>query len=230
MKKDKKSDRDIKNKKRKKNTLANFNLEKIDWEKVKEIFTPEKESFMAKARRKIEKYPHSDETLSILAGIGAIGLMFLMPGLATVIAPAVRRAEYQRYQRMWRGLARRKLVEIKEDDEGTIVEITEEGVRRALKYKISQMKIKKPASWDGQWRIVIFDVPEQKKRARDVFRQYLLQLDFYMLNRSVFVHPYPCFDEVEFLRQITGVGGEVTFITASSIETADDLKKHFDLD
>lgn len=54
-------------------------------------------------------------------------------------------------------------------------------------------------------------------------------MGFYMLQKSVWVHPYPCFDEIEFLRQVYNVGINVTYILAEKIENAEDLKDHFKL-
>ena len=130
---------------------------------------------------------------------------------------------------MWRRFESKKWVTVKETVDGPVVEITQDGIKRALKYKLESMKVKSPAKWDGKWRIVIFDVKEEKRYGRDRFRNHLQNLGFYMLNRSVFVHPYPCFDEVEFLRQISSVGREVTYIVAESVESATSLKSYFGL-
>src|SRR3989344_4682297 len=49
---------------------------------------------------------------------------------------------------------------------------------KALKFKIDEMEIKKPAKWDGEWRIVIFDIPERFKKAREALRKKLKDLGF----------------------------------------------------
>lgn len=206
-----------------------MDITRIDWRKTQDIFAPEKDSFLERSKKTLRKYPHVEESLRILAGFGVVSLVLLMPGLSKVIAADLRNKERQRYRRMWQRLRERKLVKIKETSAGQVVEITQAGFKKALRFKIEEMKIKQPKRWDKHWRIVIFDVPEKKKRARDGFRHYLNNLGFEMLNKSVFVHPYPCFDEVEFLRQISGIGKEVTYIVASSVETSKDLRKHFDL-
>ena len=126
-------------------------------------------------------------------------------------------------------MEKQKLVKITYKAGDTIVEITQDGLIKALKYKLNDIKVKKPKSWDKMWRVIIFDVPEKKRKCRDDFRYYLQKAGFYSLNESVYVHPYPCFDEVEFLRQVTGTGGDVTYLVANSIETSTKLLDHFDL-
>ena len=36
--------------------------------------------------------------------------------------------------------------------------LTEEGEKRAKKYKINELKIEKPKKWDKIWRVLIFDI------------------------------------------------------------------------
>lgn len=44
--------------------------------------------------------------------------------------------------------------------------------------------------WDGFWRIVIFDIPENKRSLRDKLRRYLLKLGFGELQNSTYVSAY----------------------------------------
>lgn len=201
----------------------------VDWERASKIFTPEKENYLERVRKNLDRYPLAKDALSIIAGFGFVSLAMLMPGLAGVIAKEVRQAERDKFRRRLARWKAQKLVEIEEGPNGPMVKITENGLKRALQYKLEAMEVKKPKRWDELWRIVIFDVAENKRERRDRFRQYLKQLGFYMLNRSVFIHPYPCFDEIEFLRQITSVGKEVTYIVAKSVESSADLRRYFDL-
>lgn len=210
-----------------KRELVDF--DRVDWEKVKKIFAPERESYFSSVRKGLDRYPLAKDTLLILAGVGVVGLALLVPGLVGVVGRDVRRQQRDSFNRRLRRFQKQKLVEIKEDASGTTVEITQEGIKRALRYKLETMAVKKQKGWDRMWRIVVFDVSEKKRKQRDVFRHYLQGLGFYMLNRSVFVHPYPCFDEVEFLRQVSGVGREVTYIVAKSVETSVGLEEHFGL-
>lgn len=41
--------------------------------------------------------------------------------------------------------------------------------------------------WDGKWRIVIFDIPEQKRLVRDLFRRNLKKWGFKNLQKSVWI-------------------------------------------
>ena len=92
-----------------------------------------------------------------------------------------------------------RLVSFKENKEGLAeIILTKDGDKKALIFKIDEMEIKKPAKWDGEWRIVIFDIPERFKKAREALRKKLKDLGFIKLQESVFAFPYECEDEINF--------------------------------
>lgn len=51
-------------------------------------------------------------------------------------------------------------------------------------------------NWDGKWRIVIFDIPEQKRLIRDLFRRNLKKWGFKHLQKSVWVSKRDIFDKL----------------------------------
>ncbi|QQG43099.1 MAG: hypothetical protein HYW45_02750 [Candidatus Daviesbacteria bacterium] len=51
-------------------------------------------------------------------------------------------------------------------------------------------------SWDGKWRIVIFDIPEQKRLVRDLFRRNLKKWGFKHLQKSVLVSKQDIFSKL----------------------------------
>ena len=91
------------------------------------------------------------------------------------------------------------------------------------------MSIKIPKQWDKKWRIVIFDIPEKLKKSREILRFQLKRLNFYELQKSVFVLPYSCKDEIEYIIEFYGIRRFVRFIVAESIDNELHLKKHFNL-
>src|SRR3989344_4076427 len=59
-------------------------------------------------------------------------------------------------------------------------------------YKNSHFKYfrNKSKKWDGKWRIIIFDIPQELHRERNILRRRLRSMGFYMLQKSVFIFPY----------------------------------------
>ena len=56
--------------------------------------------------------------------------------------------------------------------------------------------------WDGKWRQVVFDIPEEMKVKRKQLRNKLLSLGFGMLQRSVYITPFDISQQVtDFLEE-----------------------------
>ena len=102
-------------------------------------------------------------------------------------------------------------------------------MNRALTYQLDTMMVRKPKRWDKKWRVVIFDIPEKYRRVRDIFRSRLRQLSLYQLQESVYISPYPCFSEIEFLRELYGVSFTVSYLLVDRIEDDELLRSHFEL-
>jgi DNA-binding transcriptional regulator PaaX len=129
-----------------------------------------------------------------------------------------------------RSLYKSKLIKFKENPDGRIeLILDEDGEHRALSYKLEEMKITKPKQWDGKWRVIIFDIPEHLKKAREALRGHLRQLQFYQLQKSVFVIPYECGDEIEFLIEIYDVRQYVRQLIATGLDNELHLKKIFEI-
>jgi len=127
-------------------------------------------------------------------------------------------------------LRREGCIEIKKKNHQIYISLTAEGKKKAGWLQIDALKIKKPKKWDGKWRIVIFDIAQLKRLYRDVFRGKLKELGFYPLQKSVWIHPFDCQDEIELLREFFGLKEkEVRLIVSVDIGQDDWLKKLFKL-
>lgn len=112
--------------------------------------------------------------------------------------------------------------------DGTIkIVLSEKGSKLAKLCSLDGLKIKKPKRWDGNWRIVIFDIPEPLKKVRDALRFHLKNLGFLELQKSVFVYPFPCLPEIDQVVKFYNVRKHVRIITASSIDNEDELMQRF---
>lgn len=126
-------------------------------------------------------------------------------------------------------LQKEKLVEITEENGQQVIKLTQKGKRRILKYSLDEVEIKIPKSWDGKWRIVIYDVKTKKHNLRTSFRETLKKLGFLQLQESVFLIPYPCDEEIAFLREYYDVGNEVIYIIAQKLENEAIYRDYFGL-
>ncbi|OHA88916.1 MAG: CRISPR-associated endonuclease Cas2 [Candidatus Zambryskibacteria bacterium RIFCSPHIGHO2_02_FULL_43_14] len=128
-----------------------------------------------------------------------------------------------------RTLYKSKLIHQKDNKDGTTTFIlSSEGKRAALTYNLDKMVVKRH-KWDKKWRIVIFDIPEKKKKIREMFRYQLKRLGFIELQRSVFVISFECRNEIEYIVEFYNIRKFVRFIEASHIDNELDLKHRFSL-
>ncbi|MCR4284313.1 MAG: CRISPR-associated endonuclease Cas2 [Parcubacteria group bacterium] len=120
-------------------------------------------------------------------------------------------------------------IEFKKQNGKTFVNLTEKGKERWLKYQLGDIVIKKPKKWDQKWRIITFDIKEERKNSRNILRKELINLGFIKLQNSVWVFPYECESVVIMLKSYLKTGKDILYITAEKIENDKWLKKEFNL-
>jgi hypothetical protein len=122
-----------------------------------------------------------------------------------------------------------QLIDKRRNKDGTTTFVlSKDGKRLVLMYNIDEIKVKKH-DWDGVWRIVIFDIPEKLKKARDSLRYHLKKLGFIELQRSVFIIPYKCREETEYVVEFYNIRRFVRYIEARHLDNELDLKRKFNL-
>ncbi|MDP4001219.1 MAG: hypothetical protein Q8P83_03185 [bacterium] len=84
-----------------------------------------------------------------------------------------------------RDLEKRRLISKRTNRQAIIYEITDLGRAKNLKWNYKR-KPKKQRQ-DGFSTIIIFDIPEQKKKSRDFLRRFLKDNDFVQLQESVYI-------------------------------------------
>ncbi|MEK7088709.1 MAG: hypothetical protein AAB913_01100 [Patescibacteria group bacterium] len=126
-------------------------------------------------------------------------------------------------------LRKLKLIEIKEEGKFSKIFLTENGREIFLRFDYENLKIENPKVWDRNFRIIVFDIPEIKRAARDSLREKMKELDFIRFNDSVWVYPFPCQKEIDFIANYWGIGKYVHFILAKDITNRDLLEKAFNL-
>jgi len=109
-------------------------------------------------------------------------------------------------------------------DGSVIVSLSEKGRLRALNLSFRRLCNKKE-KWDGKWRMVAFDIPEDYKKGRNALRYRLVKGGFYELQESVFLYPYNCEKEIKALVQLFKLEKYVRFALLEYIDNEEDIKK-----
>lgn len=126
-------------------------------------------------------------------------------------------------------LRKQKLIAIKKIYQEHKIILTENGQKIFLRFNYDKLNVKTPKIWDRNFRMVIFDIPEKKRSARDSLRNKLKELGFVKFNDSVWVFPYPCQKEIDFIANYWGIGRYVQFALVKDLTNKEKLEKHFNL-
>ncbi|MBA3757487.1 hypothetical protein H0X09_01315 [Candidatus Saccharibacteria bacterium] len=103
------------------------------------------------------------------------------------------------FRRILTELKRQNLVNVTRSNEKFCYTLTPNGAHRLQQALIDEISIVIPNAWDKKWRVVSFDIPTKFSRQRAVFVRRLQDKGFMMLQKSMWVHPAPCFEQVEKL-------------------------------
>ncbi len=129
-----------------------------------------------------------------------------------------------------RRLYKSKLIDYKENKDKTVmIVLNEKGRKRILKYNLDKIQIKKPLRWDNLWRLIVFDIPEDKKSGRTSLVAKLKELGFYPMQKSVYIHPYECKNEIDFVAEIFDLVPYIRFLRVKDVDIELDLKNQFHL-
>jgi DNA-binding transcriptional regulator PaaX len=160
---------------------------------------------------------------------GGVVLVLSSPYAAKFIVNYFR-GDKRKFIRSVETLKKARYVSSYYKDGKEVIEITEKGKRRSLQYDFEDMKIGVPKRWDGLWRLVTYDIKENRKRSRDLFVVRLKELGFYPYQKSIFVLPFPCKDEIDFMKEHLFLGDSIHYIEATHIDNEEILKKKFELE
>lgn len=180
----------------------------------------------------MKDYKNRELAKEILKGLALGGFLvacLAMPGLTKIVPLFKPNGAKDRYRikRTIIGLQKKKLVNIYTKGGNQVVEITKAGERKVLEYNLDDMKLKVPKKWDGWWRIVMFDIPESKRKMRSAVSWKIKELGLFPIQKSVFVSPYVCKNEIDFIGEFFDVRDHIVYIKAKEIEGVGKLKAHF---
>lgn len=176
------------------------------------------------------------KVLQIVGAGLVVGTIIAFPPLAMsfnlimeVIEEREQKISKAQVKRVLYNLEKKKLISLKKNNGDLLATFNEKGKKLILKYKFDELKIKKPKKWDGKWRLVMFDIPEKRKRARETLRRKLKSMDFYQVQKSVFIHPFECQREIESVTTAYEIEPFVYFMRADYIDNEKKIKTKFDL-
>lgn len=163
--------------------------------------------------------------------IQAIGLGFLVavaltsPRLPQVLVPLIKRRGQKEFRKLLKKLEAKRIVYLS----GEKIKLTKNGRKLLNEINLSEFKISKSDKWDGQWRLVSYDVPELYKGSRNLFRKVLENNGFHQIHKSLWVSPYNCKEEIAVICKNLNTTNDVIVMTTDHLPNQQEMIKHFNL-
>ena len=117
--------------------------------------------------------------------------------------------------------------EKKHKDGTTTMVLTHEGERMVLRYNLHTLKLNKKEKWEGKWYVVMYDIPESKRRLRKILMHRLKALGFIELQHSVFAYPHDCRKEIEYIIEAYDAREYIRCMEVTYIDDESALRKKF---
>ncbi|OGE74351.1 MAG: hypothetical protein A3I07_02790 [Candidatus Doudnabacteria bacterium RIFCSPLOWO2_02_FULL_42_9] len=171
----------------------------------------------------------------ILAGTVAIAV--IAPNLLSALGK-IQRYGYSGYDRKQRFEKRQKdivksfyylkrygYIQLMREGEDYVMKITKKGEDKVRRLNFENLTIPQTSRLRKHWWFVLADIPSNPYRRRaDLFREKLKLMNFYPLQRTVWVYPYKPTDQIEFVAVYYEIENFVTVAEAAKLDADDEEK------
>mgnify|MGYP001612959792 FL=1 len=156
------------------------------------------------------KSQYSNKILKILAEKPAISLDSIKNAKDPKISYALARSI--------KSLVESGCVEILKSDNKSYLKLTKKGKSKLNSIKLEGSGVLVSTVWDGLWRIVILDIPENRKSEREALRYLLKKANFTCIKNTVWISPYPYENLFTNIKKDLGLGTELMIIVADKLD------------
>lgn len=127
--------------------------------------------------------------------------------------------------RSLKGLQEAGLIEHIASPQNNYARLTKEGRKKVNSLKLENENTLVNTSWDGYWRIIILDLPENRKNEREALRYLLKKANFVCVKNTVWISPHPYEYLFTNIKKDLNLTTELMIIVTDKID--EDTKKAF---
>jgi len=177
--------------------------------------------------------PTKQKVLLLLAAGIALGLTYSASRQLRLIKTV--RKEWHSIDRYYlasviREFKQKRLISYHDHPDGsTTITLTEYGQRYSLTAQLDTLSIPSQSRWDKRWRVVFFDIPEKLRAGRDALRNKLREFGFREIQKSVWIYPYPCKDQIDFVVEVFELRNYVRYGELVSFTLQEEYIGYFNL-
>lgn len=131
---------------------------------------------------------YSKKILKILSNKTAISLPEITKG---IVGEECSKSSKYAITRSLKGLKEAGLIEQVSSPQNEYARLTKEGKKKINSLKLDDDTNLVNTSWDGYWRIILLDLPEERKSERESLRYLLKKAGFVCLKNSAWISPFP---------------------------------------
>ncbi len=165
---------------------------------------------------------HSNKILKILAEKPAMPLENLVVGLPSG-SPTTKFKTSYALTRSIKNLVESGCVEMIQSDNKSYLKLTKKGKNKLNSIKLEGEGALVSTAWDGLWRIIILDIPEERKSEREALRYLLKKADFTCIKNTVWISPYPYEHLFTNIKKDLGLGTELMIIVTDKLDPETNL-------
>ena len=171
------------------------------------------------------------KVLGVTAGtVGLLAVAVTVPNLLAAIGGFAGPDRHRKIRRAMTYLKDRGYVKIEGyEGESIRMRLTRNGKGILKRISTQELRLPREPMWDKKWRLIIFDVPNKKSKQRQAFAMHLKNLGSRMAQKSVWIYPYPCHDEIMMLRKLYDIEQCVTYCETSFVKDDERWRDYFDL-
>lgn len=185
----------------------------------------------AEAKKKKQRRNLRNTALMAIGVAGIIAVSAVAPNMFQILGrtDVLARLKYRSKGILVR-LKQKGEIEFVEHSGKKYVRLTDKG-EKVLDIERRRLDLieNKPKKWDGRYRLVIFDIPEKRKKVREHLRFEMQEIGFLRIQDSVWIYPYDCEEFIALLKADLHIGKDVLYAVIEEIENDARIRKHFNL-
>lgn len=179
-----------------------------------------------KRRRRHFKIGENEKEIIKMIGLGTLVIAsFVLPNLPIILKPLLKEQGPSGLGKILQRLNRKKIVYLG----GEKIQLTSKGKKLFKNIQISEIAILPPKKWDGVWHLISYDIPNEYNKERDYFRENLKRMMFYQIQKSLWVHPYECKEEIAVIAEYFKIAEYVIVMNTDYLPNEEEIEEIFHL-